>query len=307
MQSFFMVAGGLGLFLFGMKIMADGLKRVAGEKLKNFLQKGSSNSFVSVLIGGGATAILQSSSVTTIMVVGFVSAGLINLTQSIGFIIGANIGTTIGTQIIAFKIDDIAPLFIFFGSMTYLFFKQEKIKDIGFIILGISMLFFGMNVMGMPMVELSQSSTFQNLMIKFENPFLAFLVGLILTAMIQSSTAIIGILVTMYLQGIAFPFESAIFIVLGSNIGTCFDTMIASIPANSEGKKAALAHLLYNVITCLIAAAIILIIPASVVWFQNTWSSEARQIVMFHTIFNIVAAFAFLPFIKPFSKFVAKL
>ena len=307
MQSFFMVAGGLGLFLFGMKIMSDGLEKIAGKKLQKILQKGTSNSFFAVLVGIIITIVVQSSSVTTIMVIGFVNAGLINLTQSIAIIIGANIGTTFGAQIFAFRIDSIAPLFIFFGSITYLFSKQEKFKNIGFVILGISILFFGMTVMGTPMSQLAQEQYFRELVTRFDNPLLAFFIGLILTAIIQSSSAIMGILVAMYLQGIVFPFETAVFIILGSNIGTCVDTMIASIPTNRESKQAALAHLFYNLITCLIVAFLIIIYPSIILWIQNVWSDQARQVVMFHTIFNIFVAIIFLPFIKPFAKLIDKI
>lgn len=307
MHSIFLVVGGLGLFLFGMKMMSEGLEKIAGNKLQAFLRLKTSNSLTGFFIGIIITIIVQSSSVTTIMVVSFVNAGLINLTQSIGIIIGANVGTTIGAQILAFRIESIAPLFVFLGSVTYLFSKQEKLKNIGFIILGISILFFGMMVMGMPMNELSDNIYFQNLIVDFKNPFFAFFIGLLLTAIIQSSSAIMGILISMYLQGIIFPFEIAALIILGSNIGTCVDTLIASIPTNRESKRVALAHLIYNVITCLFAMIIILLFPSSLSWIQSIWNDEARQIVMFHTLFNIIAALIFLPFIKPFSKLMMKL
>ena len=307
MQSIFMFVGGLGLFLFGMKMMSEGLQKMAGKMLPFLLRKATANSFSAFFIGIIVTMIVQSSSITTIMVVGFVNARLINLIGALGIIIGANVGTAISSQIIAFQINSIIPLFLFWGSTTYLFFKQEKIKNIGFIILGISILFFGMNTMGLPLQELSEKTFFQDWVMKFENPFLAFLIGLILTAIIQSSSAIIGIIVAMYFQGIYFPFATAVFIILGSNIGTCVDTMIASITGNRESKRAAIAHLLYNLITCLSAAIIITIFPLSLSLIQDAWPNEARQVVMFHTLFNIIGALVFLPFIKIFSQLIIKI
>jgi len=307
LQNIFTVAGGLGLFLFGMKLMSDGLKKIAGKELKNLLDKATSNHLIGILVGIIVTAIVQSSSATTIMVVGFINAGLLNLMQGMGVILGANIGTTLSAQIIAFRIDSIAPFFIFIGSILYIFFKKDHLRNFGYLILGFGILFFGISVMGIPMAELAKDPDFQTSIINFNNPFLAFLTGLIFTAIVQSSSVTIGILITMYLSNISFPFEIAAFIILGSNIGTCIDTLIASIPANQESKQAAIAHFLYNIITCSIFAIFIFIFPSILSWFQNIWIDKARGIAMFHTFFNIIALLLFVPFIKPYTTFILKI
>ena len=307
MHSIFMVAGGLGLFLFGMKIMSDGLEKIAGNKIRLILKKATSNRFFSVLIGIFFTTVVHSSSAAIIMVISFTNAGLISLMQAIGVTLGANVGTTISTQLIAFNIDSFTPLFIFIGSIIVLFFKNDRFKNIGYTTLGFGLLFFGITVMGMPLEEFSETLYFQEIITSLKNPFLAFCAGLILTAIIQSSSAIMGILIAISSSGAAFPFEIAAFIILGSNIGTCLDTMLASIPANRDAKRVAVAHFLYNIITCIFFAMLLIIFPEILLWFQNTWGNEARQIAMFHTIFNIGALLLFIPFIGLYTNLILKM
>lgn len=306
-QSIFLIAGGLGLFLFGMKIMSDGLAMIAGDRMRSILERSTSNRFLGILVGILVTIVVNSSSATTIMIVGFVNSGLMNLLQAFGVILGANIGTTISSQIIAFKIDAVAPLFIFIGVVMYMFFKNRNVKNIGFILLGFGVLFFGITVMGMPMDEFAANPSFKAMLTAFENPFLALLAGLIFTAIISSSSATMGILITMYLSGVTLPFQTAAFIILGANIGTCADTLLSSIPASRESKRAAVSHALYNVIGCTIFGSLILIFPGILSWIENTWSEGARQVAMFHTLFNIALVLVFIPFVKPYVKLIQKI
>ena len=303
-QSIFVVAGGFGLFLFGMKMMSDGLENMAGNRMRTILEKATSNPYLGILVGAIVTAIVHSSSAVTIISVGFVNSGLMTLSQSIGVMMGANVGTTITAQMIAFKLDAIAPLCIFIGIIMHMFYKKKSVKNIGYIILGFGILFFGISVMGSPLEEFSKNPAFQSVLTNFENPVLAFFAGLIFTAVIQSSSATTGILVALYLKGVPFPFEAAAFIVLGSNIGTCGDTMLASLAGNREGKQAAMSHVLYNVIGCVFFGALILIFPGILTWIETTWTDGARQIAMFHTLFNVASIVIFLPFIKQFTALV---
>jgi len=307
LENIFMVMGGLGLFLFGMKLMSDGFKSIAGDRLRTILERTTANRFLGIITGTLVTIITNSSSATTIMVIGFISSGLMALAPGLSVIMGANIGTTVSAQIIAFKFDSVAPLFIFIGIIMCMFFKQKKIKNIGNVLLGFGMLFFGITIMGMPLASFAERPSFQSILTAFENPLLALMAGLVFTAVIQSSTASIGILIALYMGGVVLPFETAAFIVLGSNIGTCSDSLIASIPANRNGKRAALCNVIFKITGSIIFGSAIMLFPGILHWIQTTWSDGARQVAMFHTLFNVCLVIIFVPFIKQFVMLMEKI
>ncbi|MCL1951285.1 MAG: Na/Pi cotransporter family protein [Oscillospiraceae bacterium] len=306
-QSIFLVFGGLGLFLYGMKMMSDGLESMAGDRMRVVLERATSNRFAGIAVGAGVTCVIQSSSATTVMVVGFVNAGLMTLTQAIGVIMGANIGTTITAQMISFKIDPIAPLFIFIGLVLHLFVKKRSVKNLGMILLGFGVLFFGISVMGAPLKEFAKQPGFQSILTTFRNPLLSLLAGLVFTAVIQSSSATTGIIVALYLGGVDLPFTTAAFLVLGSNIGTCVTAALASIAASRESKRAALSHVLFNTVGCVVFGALITIFPGILTWIQQAWPDGARQVAMFHTLFNVSTVVLLVPFIKQLALLVQKI
>ncbi|MCY6354684.1 Na/Pi cotransporter family protein [Clostridium sp. ZS2-4] len=288
--------GGLGLFLYGMKLMGDGLENIAGDKMKVFFQKITSNPVKGITTGAIVTAIIQSSSATTVIVVGFVNAGLMNLYQAAGVIMGANIGTTVTTQIIAFKLDGIIPIFIALGAAMFLFCKKDKIKEIGHIILGFGILFLGMELMKETMNPLAQSDFFANLIVSLQgNIFLGIFVGMIMTAVIQSSSASTGILVALSGTGL-LPIEVAIPILFGNNIGTCITALISSVGTNKTAKKAALIHLFFNLIGTLVFIPLIPLLTSIVVKMNQ--NDITRQIANAHTIFNIANTIIMVPFIN---------
>lgn len=294
-ESLFVMLGGLGLFLYGMHMMSIGLENVAGNSLKKILEKITSNRFVGVLIGAGITAIIQSSSATTVMVVGFVNSGLMKLNQAVWIIMGANIGTTITGQLIALNVQDLAPILIFIGVCCIQFIKHKKSQHIGEIIAGLGILFVGMGMMSEAMVPLRDYQPFVNLMTTFKNPFLGILAGAIFTAIIQSSSASIGILQALALSG-AIQLDSAIFVLFGQNIGTCITAIIASFGASRGAKRATLIHLLFNMIGTLIFVAVCMVIPFTEFIVQLSPNSVQSQIANVHTVFNIVTTLMLLPF-----------
>ncbi|MCL2864969.1 MAG: Na/Pi cotransporter family protein [Lachnospiraceae bacterium] len=307
LESIFLVAGGLGLFLFGMKMMSGGIELIAGERLQSILQKATSNRVFAVIVGILATIAINSSTATTIMTVSFVNSGLMNLTQAIGIILGANVGTTFSAQLIAFRIDTVAPLFIFVGIIMYLFVKKRSIKNIGYVILGFGILFFGITVMGTPLRGIADQPGFNAMLTAFENPFLALVAGFAFTAVVQSSSATMGLLVTMHLNGVPIPFETSAFIILGTNIGTSITTVLASIPANRQSKRAALFHIMFDIIGSAVFGTLVFVFPAILQWFQHTWAETARQVAMFHTLYNFATMFLILPFIGPVAKLMEKI
>ncbi len=302
--------GGLGLFLYGMKLMGDGFENAAGDKLKGIFDRITSNPVKGVLTGTIVTAIIQSSSATTVMVVGFVNAGLMNLYQATSVIMGANIGTTITAQLITFKFDAFAPVFLAIGAVMILFCNKRKVKEVGQIILGFGILFLGLKLMSSAMSPLKDSVFFTNLILKLEgHTILGLLIGMMMTAVLQSSSASTGILVALASTG-SLPLTVAIPILLGNNIGTCVTALISSIGTSITAKKAAVIHLLFN----LIGAVIFLIIPVSflaniVLAISPNSGVEAipRQIANAHTIFNVVNTLLLLPLIKYLVAFVNKI
>ena len=290
---------GLALFLFGMEFMGDGLENAAGSRLKSFFDKAITNPLKGALVGTIVTAIIQSSSATTVMVVGFVNAGLMSLYQAVGVIMGANIGTTITGQLITFKIDDYIPLFIIIGAAIILFMKQEKRKEIGKIVFGFGLLFMGLSQMKDAMSPIAQTTFFQDLILTLEgNMFLGILVGAAMTAVVQSSSASTAILLSLAATG-AISLQVAIPILFGNNIGTCVTALLSSLNANKVAKKAAFIHLSFNLIGTLIFLPLINILSQVVMYMGGDID---KQIANAHTIFNIVNAIILLPFAGVFVK-----
>ncbi|NFD31436.1 Na/Pi cotransporter family protein [Clostridium botulinum] len=300
--------GGLGLFIYGMNLMGDGLQNVAGERVKVFFEKVTSNPIKGVLTGVVVTGVIQSSSATTVMVVGFVNAGLMTLTQAAGVIMGANIGTTVTGQLVAFNVTAGAPLFVGVGTAIVLFAKKKKTKEIGNIILGFGILFMGMEIMKEAMAPLGQSEAFKSLALALShNVFLGIVVGMGMTAIVQSSSATIGILIALSSNGV-LPLSAALPILFGDNIGTCVTALLASIGASKNARKAALFHLTFNVIGTVIFAFILVPLTPFVRIVTNlTPGDVGRQIANAHTMFNLINTFIQIWFIKYIVAFVNKM
>lgn len=311
------VLGGLGLFLFGMYLMSDGLQKSAGDKMRAILSRLTNNRLVALGVGTFVTMIIQSSSATTVMLVSFVNAKLMSFRKSLGIVLGAGIGTTITAQLIAFKLSEYSLLVVAIGFVFYYFTKTEKIKNIGEAIFGFGILFFGMEIMSDAMSPLRTFQPFLDLILKLENPVFGILVGMIFTALIQSSSAFIGILIILSTQGF-LTIDAGIPLILGSNIGTAVTAIIASIGANREALKVALAHTFFKVFGVLIfiwwmpsfGELVVYLSPKSE--FASTDISYLgevvpRQIANAHSIFNIVLTIFALPLINQFAWFINKL
>lgn len=298
--------GGLGLFLYGMHMMSNGLENVAGNSLKKILEKITSNRIVGVLIGAGITAVIQSSSATTVMVVGFVNSGLMKLSQAVWIIMGANVGTTITGQLIALNVKDFAPILIFAGVFLIQFIRNKKVGYVGEIVAGLGILFVGMQFMSDAMVPLRDYKPFVDLMTTFENPFLGIAAGAVFTAVIQSSSASIGILQALAMSG-AIQLHSAIFVLFGQNIGTCITSIIASIGTNRNAKRTTMIHLLFNVIGTLVFVTVCLFVPFTDYIVALTPGSVQNQIANVHTVFNIATTMLLLPFGNQLVQLVEKI
>ncbi|MGH4120633.1 Na/Pi cotransporter family protein [Clostridium sp.] len=300
--------GGLGLFLYGMKLMGDGLENASGEKLKKIFEKITSNPVKGVATGAIITTVIQSSSATTVMVVGFVNAGLMNLYQAAAVIMGANIGTTVTAQLIAFRLDAVIPVFLGIGSLTILFSKGKRSREIGNIILGFGILFLGMELMKNTMAPLAESAAFATLIMKLEgNVIFGILTGALMTAVIQSSSASTGILVALSSTG-ALPLGVAVPILFGNNIGTCITALLSSIGTSRTAKKAALIHIFFNIFGTIIFIPLINPLIQLVQSISPGGASEVkRQIANAHTIFNIANTIIMVPFIRYFVLLVNKI
>ncbi|MEF9953006.1 MAG: Na/Pi cotransporter family protein [Clostridium sp.] len=300
--------GGLGLFLYGMNMMGDGLQNIAGDRLKGFFEKLTSNPIKGILTGAVITAIIQSSSATTVMVVGFVNAQLMNLFQSTAMIMGANIGTTVTSQLVTLDIMGIVPIFIGGGAVTVLFAKKDNVKQIASIILGFGILFFGMDIMKDSMAPLADSPVFLNLLKQLDgNMFLGLLTGMVMTAILQSSSATTGILIALAGTGIV-NITMIIPILFGCNIGTCVTSLISSIGTSKTAKKAAVIHLLFNAIGTIIFLPLFSVLAWMVTELPIIGSdSVERQIANAHTIFNIVNTVILIPFIPLLVKWANKI
>ncbi|MDW5300090.1 MAG: Na/Pi cotransporter family protein [Sedimentibacter sp.] len=286
--------GGLGLFLFGMSYMGEGLQKAAGSKMKDILAALTKNKLMGVLVGTLVTGVIQSSSATTVMVVGFVNAGLMNLNQAVGIIMGANIGTTVTAFLVSLNITKIATFSVGVGIFIYLASKKKKTKSIAEVIIGFGILFIGMDIMKNAMGPLETNPQFTGLMTKFGNPFLGILVGFVMTAILQSSSATTGILIAVAATGV-ISFEFAFPIVFGENIGTCVTALISSVGANKTAKRAAVIHLLFNV-TGTLLFMIFLRIPVQWAVLKLVPTNVPQQIAAGHIFFNILNVVIMFPF-----------
>lgn len=302
----FSLLGGLALFLYGMQMMSNGLEAAAGNRMKQILEKLTSNRFLGVVVGAGITAVIQSSSATTVMVVGFVNSGMMTLRQAVWIIMGANIGTTITGQLIALDIGAIAPLFAFLGVALIVFIKKQKVHHYGLIIAGLGILFIGMEMMSGAMMPLRESEAFVSLMTKFTNPVLGILAGMIFTAIIQSSSASVGILQALAASGL-IGLPNAVFVLFGQNIGTCITAVLASIGANRNAKRTTIIHLMFNVIGTTIFTIVCILFPLTSLVESFTPDNVAAQIANMHTLFNIATTLLLLPFGTYLAKLATKI
>lgn len=310
---FFTLLGGLSMFLFGMRVMGDALEKRAGNQLKSILEKLTSSTFKGFLLGLGVTLIIQSSSATTVMVVGFVNSGLMTLHQATGVIMGANLGTSVTAWLLStsgiqgegilqlFKPESFAPLFAFIGIILYMFQKNRKRQDIGLIFIGFGVLMIGMELMADAVKPLADSPTFQSVLLKFANPIIGVLVGTIFTAVIQSSSASVGILQAFSLTGVV-SYSVAIPIIVGQNIGTCVSAMISSIGAGKNARRASFVHLYFNIIAAIIILPLFYLVSAFVSLPLET-SISPLGIAIVHTGFKLIA----LCILMPASRLLEKL
>ena len=293
--------GGLGLFLFGMKYMSDGLNQVAGNKMRLLLEKLTRNRFKGFLLGVLVTAVIQSSSATTVMLMGFLNAGIMDLAQATGVIIGANIGTTITAVLIAIDVSAIAPFCIFIGTVMALFSKKQTQKFIGQIILGFGVLFFGLKYMSGPeaMGVLKTSAAFQTFITKANNPFLGLLIGFIMCSVLQSSSASIGVLQALAMTSASLmPMKFAIYLIIGINVGSAMPLFLSAIGAKTNAKRAAVIYIIFDFVGMLIFTPIALIFPQYAEWITTLSDNGSVQVAIAHIIFKVVTAFVMLPFIK---------
>ena len=306
--------GGLALFLYGMNAMGDGLAKVSGGKLEKILENLTSNPIKAVLLGAGVTAVIQSSSATTVMVVGFVNSGIMKLSQAVGVIMGANIGTTITSWILSltgiqsdnfiiqmFKPTSFSPVLAIIGVIFILFINDSKKKDIGSIFIGFAILMYGMDMMSSAVKPLAEVPEFTNLLLKFSNPLLGVIAGALLTAVIQSSSASVGILQALCLTG-AVPFSAAIPIIMGQNIGTCITAILSAIGAKKNAKRAAAVHLYFNLIGTVIFMTVFYLINAVVGFSFFHQAATPAGIAVIHSVFNVTATIILLPFAKGLEK-----
>ncbi|MEA2058931.1 MAG: Na/Pi cotransporter family protein [Thermodesulfobacteriota bacterium] len=300
----FGISGGLAFFLYGMEKMSEGMKSTAGNKMRAILASLTKNRFIAMVVGSFVTMVIQSSSATTVMLVSFVQAGLLNLSQCMGVILGADIGTTITAQMIAFKLTDYAILMVAVGFFLHMLGKTRKVRDIGDILLGFGILFFGMKLMSDVMAPLRTYPAFIHLMQEMENPFSGILLGAVFTAIVQSSSATTGLLIVLAQQGL-ISLEAGIPILFGANIGTCVTAVLAGINATREAKRVAIAHVIFKIAgVCLflfwIPRFAQLIRDLALIFGSDT----ARQIANAHTIFNVSIGLIFLPFVNVFARFI---
>lgn len=306
--------GGLALFLYGLDMMIKGLLAVAGEKMKNFMSKLTTNRITGAISGAVVTGVIQSSSATTVLVVGFVSAGFITVTQAASIIMGANLGTTMTAQIVAFKVTNLALLMVAFGFLMSFLDRTSKQKSLGQLIMGLGLVFFGMNVMGDGMAPLKSYEPFLELMQELQNPFYGILVGFIFTALVQSSSATIGIVIVMAASGL-ITLPAGIALAMGADIGTCITAILAALGKTRDALRAALIHVSFNVLGVVIwlpflgtLAALAIAISPSELHSINAISQDIpREIANANTLFKLSALLLFLPMIPLFVWFVYKL
>lgn len=285
--------GGLALFLYGMQMMSSGLEAAAGNRMKSILEKLTTNRFLGVAVGAAITAVIQSSSATTVMVVGFVNSGMMTLRQAVWIIMGANIGTTITSLLISLDVGVLAPLFAFVGVAMVVFVKKPQIHHYGNILAGLGVLFLGMNMMSAAMTPLRDMPAFVDLLSTFSNPLIGILAGMLFTALIQSSSASIGILQALALSGV-IGLPTAVYVLFGQNIGTCITAVLAAIGTSRNAKRATIIHLMFNIFGCTLFTIICMTTPL-VPFMQQLIPEPVAQIAGMHTLFNIVTTLLLLP------------
>lgn len=290
-----MLLGGLGLFLYGMQMMGSGLEAAAGNRMKRILERLTSNPILGVVVGAGITAVVQSSSATTVMVVGFVNSRMMTLRQAVWVIMGANIGTTITGQLIALDVGAIAPLFAFIGVVLVVFIKKASVRYYGQIIAGLGILFIGMDMMSSSMAPLRESEAFVSLLTQFSNPLLGILAGAVFTAIIQSSSASVGILQALASSGV-IGLSNAVFVLFGQNIGTCITAVLASIGTSRNAKRTTIIHLMFNIIGTILFTLVCVFTPLTDLVSSWTPDNPSAQIANMHTLFNVVTTLLLLPF-----------
>lgn len=303
METFTIIMGllaGLVLFLHGVTLLSESLKRVAGERMKKVLERFTTNRFAGVLTGTVATTLLDSSSVTIIMVIALVNAGLLSFTRSLGVIMGSNIGTTISSQIIAFHINEYAPIALLVGFGLHMLAKSKKWKRIGQLAFGMGLIFFGLDVMGKAVEPLQAQPLFLAWMTRMEAPLLGALVGAAFTVMVQSSSATLGIVITLATQEL-ITLPAGIAIMLGAEIGTCADTLMATVGRSREAVRAGVFHLLFNLITVSIGVALAHPFTA-LVQYISSGTDVSRQIANAHLLFNVAGVVLFIGFVSPVVK-----
>lgn len=298
------MAGGLGLFLFGIRTMGDGLENAAGAKLKRMLEVLTGNRFLAVLVGFVVTAIIQSSTATTVMVVGFVNAGMMSLAQAVGVIMGANIGTTVTSLLIALNFSSVAAAAVLVGVILMLASKKTVVKNLGAIFTGFGLLFLGIDMMSDSMAPLRESAGFMNFIVTVSEsplrPLFGIILGIVMTAVLQSSSASVGVLQTLAMQGLV-PLKFSVFVLFGQNIGTCLTALFSTVGAKKNSKRAAVIHLLFNLIGTGIFILIALLAPY-VEWIEKLSPGPMAQIAISHIVFNIVSTVVMFPFANVLVK-----
>lgn len=305
----FVLLGGIGLFLYGMTVMSTGLRNACGRNLQRILEGATKSKLRAVLVGIAVTVLVQSSSATDVMVIGFVNSGIMTLSQAIGVIMGANIGTTITAQVTAFNLSAYAPLILFVGVVIFVFVKKQLVKYIGSIIMGFGMLFEGIALMKSAISPLAQSEAFVDTISTMSNPFLLVVFGILFTALLQSSSSSTVILQAFAVQGI-LTYNSSVYLLIGSAIGSVTPNLLASLTANREGKRTALLNLLFNLFRAALLMCLIMLFPVLLTWIQRlSPDNVGRQIANTHTIFAIIAVVVMLPLsekIVKLSRYILK-
>ncbi len=303
----FSLLGGVGLFLYGMTVMSDGLKDAAGDNLQSILEKATSNKMTSIFVGLAMTVLVQSSSATDIMVIGFVNSGMMNLFQALGVIMGANIGTTVTAQITAFNLAAYAPVIMFLGVIAFLFIKNTTVKYVGEFLMGFGMLFVGISIMKEAIKPLSESEAFIRTISGLDNPFLAVLFGVAFTALLQSSSSSTVIFQAFAVQGL-LSYHTAVYLVIGAAIGSVTPNLIASLTVNRNGKRSAILNLVFNLFRAVLMMLLVAIVPQFLDFVQSLSPDDiGRQIANTHTLFAIIAVIIEMPFMKLLVKIVEKI
>ena len=307
MYEIFSLLGGVGLFLYGMSTMSNGLGRAAGDKLREILEKVTSNRIMAVLVGILVTVLIQSSSATDMMVIGFVNSGLMGLAQAIAVIMGANIGTTVTAQITAFNLAAWTPLILFIGVVMYTFLKQPRVRYIGMVILGFGMLFVGITMVKAAIAPLSQSPAFISFLDRLSNPFIAVLFGVAFTALLQSSSSSVVIFQAFAVQGI-LEYNTAVYLVIGAAIGSVTPNLLAGLTTNRNGKRTAILNLIFNLFRAALLIILINIFPQILTFIRSlSPDNVGRQVANTHTAFAIIAVLAGIPFMNSFVALTKKI